>query len=68
MKITHLEIEGTDTEEFDRVYEIFQTLLDTGGLLGMKNGSTNIHFDNEGNFVGVQHAYWPWKKRFAKRQ
>lgn len=63
LKIEELNIMNASAEEFDKIHEIFQTLLDTGGLLGMKNGSTNIHFDSDGKFQAVKMEYFPWKRR-----
>lgn len=55
--------EDFNRDEMSNLTEIFQALIDTGGLMGMKNGSTNIHFDANGVFQGVQFTYWPWKRR-----
>jgi len=63
LKIEELNILNASPEEFDRIHEIFQALLDTGGLLGMKNGSTNIHFDADGTFQQIEFRYFPWRKR-----
>lgn len=46
-----------------KLNRIFQALIKTGGLIGMRNGSTSIHFDKNANFVGIKHEYWPWKER-----
>lgn len=43
--------------------EIFEALIVSGGLSGVKSGQTIIHFDQEGNFMGVQLSYWPWRRR-----
>ena len=59
MKLT-LEIE----DEFEERYrEIFNALIRSGGLSGVKGGQTIIHFDGDGVFVGVQLSYWPWRRR-----
>ena len=50
-------------KEISDIEEIFLTLIKTGGLTGVKNGSTIIHFDHEGMFQGVQFDYWPWRRR-----
>lgn len=55
--------EDFSSNEIQNLTEIIQALIDTGGLSGMKNGSTNIHFDQNGLFQGVQFTYWPWKRR-----
>lgn len=50
-------------EEVLQVQEIFLALLKCGGLLGVKGGSTNIHFDGEGRFRHIQLDYVPFRKR-----
>ena len=57
-----LQIEGNTQEETNKYLEIFQALLKSGGLSGVKGGQTILHFDSEGNFQGVQLSYWPWRK------
>jgi hypothetical protein len=52
----------TETE-VAKMAEIFSALVEKGSLSGMKNGSANIHFDANGDFVGLRHDYWPWKAR-----
>ena len=42
---------------------IFNALITSGGLSGIRGGKTIIHFDGYGEFVGVQLDYWPWRKR-----
>lgn len=43
--------------------EILEALITSGGLDGVKGGKTILHFDAEGIFMGVELAYWPWKRR-----
>lgn len=50
-------------EQQDKFREIFAALITSGGLTGVKSGQTIIHFDQEGNFMGVQLSYWPWRRR-----
>lgn len=64
MKI-FLQVEGASEEEVNKYTEIIEALIKTGGLSGMKNGSTNIHFDAEGNFMGIRFDYWPFKRRHS---
>jgi hypothetical protein len=45
--------------------EIFEALISSGGLSGVKGGSTIIHFDGEGKFMGINLNYWPYRKRKA---
>lgn len=59
MKI-QVEVEQEYTKRFE---EIFAALIQSGGLSGVKGGQTIIHFDQEGNFMGVQLSYWPWRRR-----
>jgi len=62
MKI-QIQVEGATPAETKRYLEVMEALIRTGGLSGMKNGSTNIHFDSEGNFMGIRFDYWPWRRR-----
>ena len=55
--------EDYNAEEQAKLKEIVSALIKTGGLLGMKNGSTSIHFDAEGVFMGINHNYWPFRRR-----
>lgn len=55
--------ENLTQEEVSKYQEILLALVQCGGLGGVKNGQTIIHFDGDGNFRGVQLSYWPWKKR-----
>jgi len=55
--------EGTTQEQLDRYGEIFNLLVKTGALDGVKGGRTVIHFDEDGNFRGIICDYWVWKKR-----
>jgi len=58
-----LNIEGNTQEETEKYLEIFQVLLKSGGLSGVKGGKTIIHFDAEGIFQGVELDYWPWRRK-----
>lgn len=62
MKI-YIQVEGADKHEIVQYTEIMEALIRTGGLTGVKNGSTTIHFDSEGNFMGINLNYWPFRKR-----
>lgn len=61
--IINLEIGDNDQEQ---VTAIFSALVTSGGLSGVKGGQTILHFDANGNFMGVQLNYWPWRKRSEK--
>ena len=58
-----LKIEGADQQQIQRYTEIIRVLLEKGALDGVRSGSTIIHFDAEGIFMGVELDYWPWKRR-----
>lgn len=64
LHIKNLENVGELTPERMRHFtEIFEALISSGGLSGVKGGSTSIHFDQEGVFMGVNLNYWPWRRR-----
>lgn len=52
-----------DRVDVIRIEEIVTALVSSGGLTGVKGGKTIIHFDGEGNFMGVELAYWPFRRR-----
>lgn len=55
---------GVITQEMKNKYqEIFNALISSGGLSGVKGGKTIIHFDADGTFQGVQLDYWPYRRR-----
>jgi len=58
-----LKIEGNTQEETNKYLEIFQALLKSGGLSGVKGGKTIIHFDADGIFQGIELDYWPYRRR-----
>lgn len=59
---------GTLTpEQVRRVQEIFAALLSSGGLTGVTGGKTILHFDDKGEFRGIELDYWPWRKRSVDR-
>ena len=61
-----LYLENSSLEEKEKYEEILNALVSCGGLSGVKNGMTIIHFDGNGNFQGIQLSYWPWRKRTKK--
>ena len=63
MTQVQIKIEGVSQEEVDKYSEIFHALIKSGGLSGVKGGKTIIHFDGDGNFMGISLDYWPWRKR-----
>lgn len=64
LNIRSTENSGVIDEEKKRHFtEIFEALIFSGGLTGVKGGSTCIHFDGEGRFMGINLNYWPFRKR-----
>lgn len=61
--IIELKIEGIDQETTLKYQEILHALIACGGLSGVKNGKTIIHFDQDGIFKGIELDYWPWRRR-----
>lgn len=51
------------SEDKSRLEEIFNALIATGGLMGVKAGKTIIHFGGDGSFQKIQLDYYPWQKR-----
>lgn len=58
-----INLQGGDESEVARCKEIFSALISSGGLSGVKGGQTILHFDANGEFMGVQLSYWPWRRR-----
>lgn len=52
-----------DVKDLARIQEIFEALVISGGLTGVKGGKTLIHFDGDGVFQGIELDYWPWRRR-----
>ena len=51
-----------DIIQKQKITDIVEALITSGGLTGVKGGQTIIHFDDKGNFRGVQLSYWPFRK------
>jgi hypothetical protein len=62
-----LQIDNLGVEELAKYQEILFALISCGGLSGVKNGRTVIHFDQDGVFKGIQLDYWPWSRRKVDR-
>ena len=62
MKI-EIKIEGATKEQMEKYTEILTVLISKGALDGVKGGKTILHFDGEGNFMGVELSYMPWRRR-----
>ena len=66
-----MKVDITTTVEVDSVYQadeialIFRVLIEKGMLLGVKGGSTQIHFDKDARFQGVSCDYKPWWRERA---
>lgn len=64
IEVKNLDNVGEISEDKKEIFtEIFCALIESGGLTGVRGGSTNIHFDGDGKFQGIQLSYWPWRKR-----
>ncbi len=50
-------------EQLKGIEEMVSALISSGGVTGVKQGRTILHFDSEGTFQGVELQYWPWRKR-----
>lgn len=55
--------EEYSAEQIRTFQEIFQALIDKGALTGVKGGQAIIHFDGDGEWKGVELAYWVFRKR-----
>ncbi len=49
-----------------QIDEVMNALIATGGLTGVKNGQTVIHFDHQGVFQRIELRYFPWQRRRQK--
>lgn len=64
LEIRTLENVGDLTPEKQaRIVEIFEALIVSGALTGVKAGRSILHFDDEGVFRGVELSYFPWRRR-----
>lgn len=52
-----------DENDKVKMQEILLALVSCGGLLRVKGGKTIIHYDGQGNFMGVELDYWPFRRR-----
>lgn len=74
MKITldikNLENVGNLSDDYrlNRITHIFEALIQTGGLTGVKGGKTIIHFDHEGEFRSIQLDYQPFVNRTPSKE
>ena len=56
-------IERISHMDMQKIGEIVEALVQSGGLTGVKGGKTIIHFDADGIFQGVELDYWPFRRR-----
>ena len=56
--ITTVEVDSP--YQADEIAKIFSLLIEKGALIGVKNGSANIHFDKQCKFKGIEFSYWPY--------
>ena len=56
-------IDHLDDHAILKLTEIMEALVSSGGLTGVRGGSTSIHFDGKGVFQQIQLNYYPWKRR-----
>lgn len=64
LDIKNIDNIGYITDERLKLFkEIFEALISSGGLIGVKSGKTIIHFDPDGMFQGIELDYWPWRRR-----
>ena len=56
-------IDDFDCNQVDQFKIIFDALIRSGGLSGVKSGKTILHFDKDGIFQGIELDYWPWRRR-----
>lgn len=52
-----------DAIKKQRIQEIVEALITSGGLTGVKGGKTILHFDADGTFQGIELDYYPWRRR-----
>jgi hypothetical protein len=55
--------EDFDNAKVEQAKQVFNALVTTGALIGVKGGKAIIHFDADGTFQGIELDYWPWRKR-----
>lgn len=64
LNLTSLENVGDLTPQKIRAFtEVFEALIVSGSLSGIKSGSVSLHFDEDGIFKNISHNYAPWKRR-----
>ena len=64
LEIKSLENVGEITPTLKKHFvAIFEALISSGSLVGVKGGKTVIHFDEDGVFQKVQLDYYPWRRK-----
>lgn len=68
LDIRSLDNVGEVTPERKRHFtEIFEALVSSGALVGVKRGCAMIHFDDAGVFQTIELKYHPWRRRDSQR-
>lgn len=63
LNIKSLENVGDLTPQKIRHFtEIFEALVSSGALVGVRGGCAKIHFDKMGIFQSVELNYHPWRR------
>lgn len=64
LEIKSLDNVGEVTPEMRRRFiEIFEALVSSGALVGVRRGAAMIHFDDAGLFQSVELKYHAWRRR-----
>lgn len=63
LDIRSLDNIGEVTPEMKRRFtEVFEALVTSGALVGVKGGCAMIHFDKQGIFQSIELKYHPWRR------
>jgi hypothetical protein len=70
LDIKNLENVGNLSDDYrlNRITHIFEALITSGGLTGVKGGKTVIHFDQDGEFRSIQLDYYPYVNRVPNKE
>jgi hypothetical protein len=70
LEIKNLENVGNLSDDYriNRITNIFEALITSGGLTGVKGGKTVIHFDQDGEFRSIQLDYYPFINRTVGKE
>lgn len=56
-------IDSLSDNQIEDIQDIFNALVASGGLTGVKGGQTILHFDGDGIFQKIELKYFPWSRR-----